>query len=75
VRGQNAYVSWNGATEVVTWQLLEGPRKIDLRPARIVAKRGFETRIPLGSDSGWVAVRGLDRKQRALGRSVAVRLD
>jgi hypothetical protein len=76
VRGRNVYVSWNGATEVVSWQLLQGPSKTDLRPVRVVSKTGFETRIPLGTDNaGWVAVRGLDRRERALGRSTAVNLD
>jgi hypothetical protein len=74
-RGQNAYASWNGATEVVSWQLLEGPRKTDLRAVRVAVKTGFETRIPLAIDTGWVAVRALDRQQRVLGRSPAVRLD
>lgn len=74
VRGRNAYVSWNGATEVVAWELFEGPRKTDLRPVRTVAKKSFETRIPLGIESGWIAVGGLDRRQRSLGRSAAMRL-
>jgi hypothetical protein len=75
VRNQFVYVSWNGATEVVSWQLLRGPRKTELRPIRVVAKTGFETRIPLGTDSaGWIAVRALDRRDRALGRSTAVNL-
>ena len=75
VRGQNVYVSWNGATEVLSWQLLQGPRKTELRPIRDVAKTGFETRIPLGtSDAGWIAVRALDRKRRPLGRSTVLNL-
>jgi hypothetical protein len=75
VRSRNVYVSWNGATEVVSWQLLQGPSKTELRPVRVVAKTGFETRIPLGTDdAGWIAVRGLDRRERALGRSAAVNL-
>jgi hypothetical protein len=74
VRGRSAYVSWNGATEVVSWQLLQGPRKAQLRTVRVVPKKGFETRIPLETDTGWVVVRGLDRKQRSLGRSAAVSL-
>jgi hypothetical protein len=75
VRGRDVYVSWNGATEVVSWQLLRGPSKTELRPVRDVAKTGFETRIPLGTDSaGWIAVRALDRRERALGRSTAVNL-
>ena len=46
VSGRWAYVSWNGATDVVQWELVAGPRKSQLRPVRIVAKKGFETRIP-----------------------------
>jgi hypothetical protein len=75
VRSRNVYVSWNGATEVLRWQLLQGPSKTELRPVRVVAKTGFETRIPLGPDNaGWIAVRGLDRRERALGRSTPVNL-
>ncbi|MGZ8701423.1 MAG: arylsulfotransferase family protein [Gaiellaceae bacterium] len=75
VRARNVYVSWNGATEVSSWQLLQGPRKTELRPIRAVAKTGFETRIPLGANNaGWIAVRALDRRQRPLGRSTAVSL-
>jgi hypothetical protein len=76
VRGQNVYVSWNGATEVSSWQLLQGPSKTELRPIRDVPKTGFETRIPLGtSNAGWIAVRALDRHRRRLGRSTALNLD
>ena len=75
MRSRNVYVSWNGATEVVSWQLLQGPSKTDLRPVRVVVKTGFETRIPLGTDNaGWIAVRALDRRERALARSTAVNL-
>jgi hypothetical protein len=69
-----AYVSWNGATEVRTWELLAGPRKQALRPVRTVPKRGFETAIPLKVDSGWVAVRAIDGRGRWLRRSAAVRV-
>ena len=75
VSGRWAYVSWNGATDVVQWELVAGPRKSQLRPVRIVAKRGFETRVPLRSAAGWIAVRALDRRGRALGRTAAVSLD
>ena len=75
VSGRWAYVSWNGATDVVQWELVAGPRKSQLRPVRIVAKKGFETRIPLRSAAGWIAVRALDRRGRALGRTAAVSLD
>jgi hypothetical protein len=60
---------------VVSWQLLQGPSKTDLRPVRVVVKTGFETQIPLGTDSaGWIAFRALDRHERALGRSTPVNL-
>jgi hypothetical protein len=76
VRGQNVYVSWNGATQVSSWQLLQGPRKTELRPIGDVPKTGFETRIPLGTNNaGWIAVRALDRHRRSLGRSTALNLD
>jgi len=75
VSGRWAYVSWNGATDVVRWELVAGPRKSQLRPVRIVAKKGFETRVPLRSAAGWIAVRALDRRGRALGRTATVSLD
>ena len=42
------YVSWNGATDIASWQVLTGRRRTDLRPVRTVARRGFETAIALG---------------------------
>jgi hypothetical protein len=69
------YVSWNGATEVRKWQLLAGPEKTKLRPVGTVPKAGFETAIPLPGDATWVAARALDRRDRSLARSPAVRGD
>jgi len=43
-----------------------GPSK-DRTSRSCRAKTGFETRIPLGTDNaGWIAVRGLDLRERAL---------
>lgn len=39
------YVSWNGATNVSSWQVLEGPTPTALRPVTTVPKTGFETVI------------------------------
>jgi hypothetical protein len=75
VEGEKVYVSWNGATEVRKWQLLAGPDKKGLRPVRTVHKRGFETAIPLSTAATWIAVRALDRKDRSMARSAAVRRD
>ena len=74
VAGRTVYVSWNGATEVRAWQLLAGARKTSLHPVRVAPKKGFETAIPAPNRPGWVAVRALDGRGRALGRSAAVRL-
>ncbi len=71
----SAYVSWNGATEVASWQLLAGPDPENLRPLGTVAKTGFETRIDLGHVQGpYVAVRALDRNGRPLRQSTAQKL-
>jgi hypothetical protein len=73
IGGPNVYVSWNGATEVREWQLLAGPSRQRLRPARTVEKAGFETAIPLPDGKGWLAVRALDGKGHALRRSTILR--
>jgi len=72
VDGDTLYVSWNGATEVRSWQLMGGPDKKKLRPLLAVPKTGFEAAIPLPDDVPWVAVRALDRLGRSLARSAAV---
>jgi hypothetical protein len=72
VEGDTLYVSWNGATEVRSWQLLGGADKKKLRPLLAVPKTGFEAAIPLPTDVPWVAVRALDRLGRSLARSAAV---
>lgn len=74
VSGRTAYVSWNGSTDVVRWQLVAGPRKSELRPVRLVTKKSFETRIPLRGVTGWIAVRALDSHGRALARTVVLNL-
>jgi hypothetical protein len=72
VEGNTLYASWNGATEVRSWQLLGGPDKKRLRPLLAVPKTGFEAAIPLPAAMPWVAVRALDRLGRSLARSAAV---
>jgi len=72
VEGNTLYTSWNGATEVRSWQLLGGPDKKKLRPLLTVPKTGFEAAIPLPTDTPWVAVRALDTLGRSLARSAAV---
>jgi MFS family permease len=75
VERNTVYVSWNGATEVVEWQLLGGTDKKKLRPLLTVEKKEFEAAIPLPSNVAWVAVRALDDKGRSLARSAVVGRD
>src|SRR6266498_1250350 len=64
ISGRTAYVSWNGATEVAKWQLLDGDRRIgDAR------KTGFETAIPIPPRVASVAVRALAHDGSVLGTS------
>jgi hypothetical protein len=72
VEGGTLYASWNGATEIRSWQVLGGPERGKLRPLLTVPKVGFETAIALPDDPAWVAVRALDRLGRSLARSPAV---
>ena len=72
--GTNAYASWNGATEVAFWQLLAGPSASKLTERATVARRGFETAIPVPPGAGYVAVAALDAKTRRLSASAAIRV-
>lgn len=42
-----AFASWNGATEVASWQLSAGPSSTSLSPVAVAAKDGFETPIAI----------------------------
>jgi hypothetical protein len=72
VRGHTLYASWNGATEVASWQLLEGASASDLRPGPTVPRNGFETTLTAGAQTRSAAVVALDRGGAPLGRSAAV---
>jgi hypothetical protein len=72
VRDGKAYASWNGATEVVTWQVLAGDDGESLAPVQTARKQGFETVIDLDADAKLLAVRALDARGKSLGESRAV---
>jgi hypothetical protein len=67
--GGKVYVSWNGATNVKRWQVMLGQANDDMHVTNTVAKRGFETAIPLGGDGKYVAVQALDAKGNVVGVS------
>jgi hypothetical protein len=72
VAGDAAYASWNGATEVVRWQVLAGPAAAQLKPVQTVARNGFETPIRLTKSAAFYAVKALGRSGKVLGTSEPV---
>jgi hypothetical protein len=63
------HASWNGATEVLSWQLVE-----DGRRTTTVPRAGFETQLTAGPGTRQVAVAALDAHGAELGTSGTVSL-
>jgi outer membrane protein assembly factor BamB len=61
------YASWNGATEVATWEVLAGPDSGRLRLIGSSPWEGFETAIPVRTTEPLVGVWAKDRSGRVLG--------
>jgi hypothetical protein len=53
------YASWNGATDVRQWQVLAGSSSVTMKPVRIAARTGFETKVELKSGAKVFAVKAL----------------
>jgi hypothetical protein len=70
-RKMTVYVSWNGATNVVSWRVFGGGSAAALKPILTAPKKGFETAITTGA-RGYVAVQALGFKARPLGSRSAV---
>jgi hypothetical protein len=66
-----AYASWNGATTVVSWQLLTGSSAAHMTPVSTTPRTGFETTIPAPS-AAFFQVRALSASGRVLGTSKTV---
>jgi hypothetical protein len=66
------YVSWNGATEVATWEVLAGPSRSRLRPIGSVPRDSFETAITVHTAEPLVDVQAKDRSGLVLGVARAV---
>jgi Arylsulfotransferase (ASST) len=66
------YVSWNGATQVDTWQVLAGGSPDKLEPAGSALRKGFETAVTLYTSESYVAVEAKDGSGTVLGTSEAV---
>src|SRR5581483_5824811 len=68
------HASWNGATEVGSWQLLEGDTAATLRQTQTVPRAGFETALRPAPSTRLAAVVALDRGSVPLGRSATLAL-
>ena len=68
------YASWNGATEVATWEVLAGPRPGRPESVGSVPRDSFETAMLVRTFDAYVAVRAKDRLGQPLGTSTPVKL-
>jgi hypothetical protein len=66
------YVSWNGATDVAGWQVVEGENENVLQPVTHVPRDGFETAIDVNLDLPWVAVQAIDTAGQVMATSEPV---
>jgi hypothetical protein len=66
------YASWNGATEVESWEVLAGPDPDRLETLGSVPRNGFETAISARTEEPHVAVQARDASGRILGTSMPV---
>ncbi|CAN8097641.1 unnamed protein product [Discula destructiva] len=65
----HAYVSWNGATEVDSWDIHEGPSQDNITFTTNAKKVGFETVIPLKTNGAFVVANALDADGNVLATS------
>jgi Arylsulfotransferase (ASST) len=66
------YASWNGATEVATWQVLAGQDPDQMQPVGDAPRSGFETAITVQTKVPYLAVQAQDSSGNVLGVSEAV---
>jgi hypothetical protein len=67
------YASWNGATEVTTWEVLAARHQGRLESLGQVPRNGFETAMVVRTSEPYVAVRAKDRSGQVLGTSKVLR--
>jgi len=73
--GVTIHASWNGATEVASWQALAGSTPESMAPAGDpVPRDGFETAISVDAGAAWYGVQALDVDGSVLGASEPVEL-
>jgi hypothetical protein len=63
------YASWNGATDVASWQVMAGSNPNALVPLSSTRRSGFETTISANSNQPYFAVRALSSSGKVLATS------
>ena len=73
---RTVYASWNGATQVASWNMLAGATATSLQPVAHAAGGGFETAIalPAGTTGPFVTVQALDATGVVIGTAVPNKL-
>jgi hypothetical protein len=74
IGGYALRASWNGATEIASWQVLSGVSPGSLEPIAVVPKSGFETAITTHPRGPYVSVAALDVHGRRLGLARPLRI-
>ncbi len=70
--GARVYASWNGATDVASWQVLAGPSPASLVPVARAQHSSFETVLSVSNPGPYYAVQALSSDGRVLGTSATV---
>jgi len=65
--------SWNGATEVASWQVLAGASPTSLTPTASAPKSGFQTSIAVKPTPAYLAVRALNASGGVIGLSPTIK--
>jgi hypothetical protein len=68
------HASWNGATDVATWQVLAGGDPDAMQARATIPARDFESSTILPKKYAYVQAQALDRAGRVLGSSSATRV-
>jgi EmrB/QacA subfamily drug resistance transporter len=68
-RGTTVYVSWNGATQVVSWRVMGGPSASQEAVLATAPKAGFETAIAVPQSDASFEVQALDGAGKVIGTS------
>jgi hypothetical protein len=66
------FASWNGATEVATWQVLAGSDPDTLEPLASAPKKGFETVITVHTNEPYVSLQAMNNSGKVLGTTKAI---